>query len=206
MMKSYFQFFHYDKDQSYLRQTKRKRSRSFVQGFLKMQTFLFDQSVTLTTTDITGAGRDAQNSATGVLHTLRATGAGRGGGNFQSLGSWKTADSLGIILGTGSTAVAPTDYVLATPIADGTTSGTLEYFPSSGWSLSVSNPTGSFKLERLFRNSSGGTITIAEAGVYAVYCNNTPYSICIIRDLVSPTVAVLNGEYLRVVYTLTVTA
>ena len=122
--------------------------------------------------------------------------------------TWSSATNNGIVVGTGTTAVAPTDYQLATQVVDGVSASTLEHFPCGGSALTTSAPTSSFTLERLFRNSSGGSITINEVGVYAT-ANRLGASdlshFCIIRDLVSPGFAVANGEYMRIVYTITLT-
>ena len=204
---------------SYIRQTPRYRSRSFVQGFLKLHFLALENGNTsISITDVDGAGQNvsgASSASPGYL--LRATSPGRGGCNFyngqSNSASSEAADSteLGIVIGTGTTAVAPTDFGLATLVADGITSGTMEYFPSSGSGLTISAPTGSFTLERLFRNSSGATITINEVGVFAGMYASTAgiqgmHGFCVIRDIVSPGFSVLNGEYARVIYTISVTA
>lgn len=212
MLKSYFQVFAYNKDQSYLRQLRKRRSRSFVQGFLKSHFRLCESSTTINITDVLGTNAAVTSGALSPI--LRATGGGRGGGNFRGFDTVGTATggttstSLGIVVGTGTTSVTAQDYQLATLIADGVTSGTLEYFPSSGTGLTVSNPNGSFTLERLFRNSSSGSITINEVGVFAHAYNSTIGNypaVCIIRDLVSPGFTIANGEYMRIIYTLSVT-
>ena len=100
--------------------------------------------------------------------------------------------------------MAPTDFQLATEIDDGTSSGQLEHFPCSGTGLTISAPTGSFVMERLFRNSSGGSIAISEVGIYVI--GTISFEFCIIRDLVSPAFTINNGEYMRIVYTLSITA
>jgi hypothetical protein len=210
MLKSYFQVFAYDPEMSYLRQSRRRRSRSFVQGFLKLHFRLFEASTSLDITDIDGATATLNIATASYYAILRATAAGRSGGNAQNFylpaAAFISSDQ-GIVVGTGTTAVTPTDYQLATQILDGTSSGTLEHFPSSGTGLTISNPTGSFTLERIFRNSSSGSITINEVGVYVASRNtNAQAAICVIRDLVSPGFTVANGEYMRVIYTLSVTA
>ena len=221
MITPYFQLFAYDPNQSYLRRTSKRRSRSFVQGFLKLHfTLLNGTGTTISITDVDGNNL-AVTTGQEMNHSLLSTSPGRGG--FGMLINPGGADSSsiiassstnnGIVAGTGTTAVTPTDYQLATLIADGTTASTLEYFTCAGTNFSTVGSTASFDLERLFRNSSGGTITINETGVYSAYSRNTSGGqfthirhFCTIRDIVSPGFAVLNGEYLRVVYTLSVTA
>jgi hypothetical protein len=209
MIRSYFQFIAHDAAFNEVRRTHRRRSRSFVQGFLKIQYGLFDEGNigTVTITDIDGASITPSGSANSEYLQFRATGAGRSSKNLYRSDVGLSGEDCGIVLGTGTTAVAPTDFQLATQILDGTSSGKLEYFPSSGTDLTVSNPTGSFTLERLFRNSSGGLITVNEVGVYASSTNtNTVKGVCIIRDIVSPGFGIANGEYARVIYTISVTA
>jgi hypothetical protein len=62
------------------------------------------------------------------------------------------------------------------------------------------NPSGSFTVRRYFTNKSGGSITVNEVGIYALM-----RELAIARDLVSPGVAVLNNETLKVEYTFQIT-
>lgn len=211
MLKAYFQFERYDSEYQFLNRTRKRRSRSFVQGFLKLMYPLLDTDQTITITDINGASQTSIGSSNNNFsqHILASTAAGRKGVNVaeqRNTSTGLTSVSVGIVAGTGTTAVTPTDFQLATRIADGVSSGTLEYFPSSGTGLTISNPTGSFRLERLFRNSSGGTITINEIGIYSMGdYDNPPATFCTVRDLVFPGFAIADGEYARVIYTLSIT-
>lgn len=149
-----------------------------------------------------------------------ATAPGRGGSGMMDFGGaatgtelWSSSTNNGIVVGTGTTAVAPTDYQLATQVLDGITSGTLEHFTCAATNFTTAGLTASFDIERLFRNSSGGTITLNEVGIYSAMAqfsaqvNFTAIDhFCIIRDIVSPGFAVLNGEYARIVYTISVTS
>lgn len=214
MVKSYFQAYFYDKDHSYLRQSPRYRSRSFVQGFLKLHYPCFTVGSSLSVTDTGGTGRTVSQ----FLVTMQCTAPGRGGAgmSFTNGGAdggtstdsvWNSSTNTGIVVGTGTTAVAPTDFQLATQIVDGITSGTLEHFPCAGTNFGTAGTTASFDLERLFRNSSSGTITITEVGLYCAVSGGTSnLHYCIVRDIVSPGFAVLNGEYMRIIYTISVTA
>jgi hypothetical protein len=62
------------------------------------------------------------------------------------------------------------------------------------------NPNGSFTVRRYFTNKSGGSITVNEVGIYALL-----KELAIARDLVSPGVAVADGETLKVEYTCQIT-
>ena len=221
MLRTYFQCFVYDARQSYLRQTRRRRSRSFVQGFLKLQyPILGNRVASLSATSVDGFSVEINETVlNNFFHALLSIAPGRGGigmggENGTTTASanadlWSSSINNGIVVGTGTTAVAPTDFQLATQITDGTSSGTLEHFPSSGTNFSTSGSTASFDLERLFRNSSSGSITITEVGVYSGWSQSASDDMnhfCILRDLVSPGFTVANGEYLRIVYTVSVTA
>ena len=225
MLTSYFQAFFYDENQSYLRCSPRKRSRSFVQGFLKLHhAILSTNTETITATDIDGSAQSVNTpSFFSYFHTFLSSAPGRGGHGMASEGGttsagtnvrqWSSSTNNGIVVGTGTTAVAPTDYQLATQILDGITSGTLEHFTCAGTNFVSAAPTASFDMERLFRNSSGGSITINEVGLYCAQSREATsttlahiHHFCIIRDLVSPGFVVLNGEYMRIVYTISVTA
>ena len=203
MVKAYFQMLAYDQDHSLVRKSRKRRSRSFVQGFLKFHFGMLQDGDTLTVTDTAGASRTLSNNTP----DFRISSPGRGGGGINYLGSsYISSTESGIVVGTGTTAVTPQDYQLATLIADGTSAGTLEYFCSAGIGLTVSHPTGSFNIERLWRNSSSGTITVNEVGIYSVMTvSGANYGVCILRDLVSPAFSVLNGEYMRIIYTISVT-
>lgn len=209
MLKSYFQCFAYNAELSCLRQTQRRRSKSFVQGFLKGMFKLMEDTTSLSVTDIAGV-----NQTLNANELLACTGAGRNSANFMDGGPGGggspnplLSNEVGIVVGTGTTAVAPTDYQLATIVNDGTSSGQLEYFPCASHNFSVSATTASFDMERLFRNSSGGSITLNEVGIYAILgMTGVDFeSMCIVRDLISPGFAVANGEYMRIVYTISVT-
>lgn len=230
MLTSYFQAFFYDENQSYLRRSPKRRSRSFVQAFLKLHyapIFLYvgPSSVSISTTNVSGAAVSVENTPSGGTGTryryaFRATSPGRGGAGLRLSGATagsstitlSSATNNGIVVGTGTTAVAPTDYQLATQILDGTTSGTLEHFPCAGTNFTTAGSTASFDMERLFRNSSGGSITVNEVGMYGAYDEFSGFSVsvlahfCLIRDIVSPGFTINNGEYMRIVYTLSVTA
>ena len=62
------------------------------------------------------------------------------------------------------------------------------------------NPNGSFTIRRYFTNKSGSSITVNEVGIFAA-----PRAGMIARDIVSPGVAVADGETLKVEYTIQVT-
>lgn len=110
----------------------------------------------------------------------------------------------GIVVGTGTNAVAVTNYALQTLIAHGVTSGKLSYSAQSFSSLTISDPNASFTLWRDMTNSSGGSITVNEEGIY-IEGYDTASAVryfCIIRDKEAAGIAVADGQNLRVTYTI----
>lgn len=73
----------------------------------------------------------------------------------------------------------------------------------------IADPNASFDLTRMFRNSSGAAISVAEVGITSLMFEpsvvgvevNNIHPQLIARDVVAPPVAVANGELLLVTYT-----
>ena len=124
-----------------------------------------------------------------------------------------TGSSFGIVVGSGTAAVTTIDDNLQTQIAHGTSTGTLKYLnhyiPND---VTTSGANVSYNIERLFLNASGGDVTVNEVALYAAtvaLLSGADYPVtyyCLIRDLVDPAVTVADGEYLKVMYTIQVTA
>lgn len=228
-MHAKFQFTTYHPDRGLVRRTHWRRSRSFTKQYLQLLYLKAATNQVIEINDIGGFGRSISNLPFGTMYTgpmLIVNSPGRDGANAAmirnsnigtigsgSFGFWPNANRAGIQLGTGTTAVTVSDYALITPIVDGTGSGQLEYLSCAATNYRVSGTQALFDIERLWRNSSGGTITIQESAIY-VYCvkNNSgdmrgAWFFCILRDLVGGGgVAVADGEYLRGVYTLSASA
>ena len=207
-----FQLRAYSERRGLIASTPPIRCRSFVQQFLQLLYVGLQNGANFNVTRISGSGISVD-----LIEAFRMviTGAGRGGSTlgFHSGGSYLTSTQSGIVVGTGTNAVTVTDFALQTPIADGTDSGQLEYLSCGMTNYRISGNTGSFDIERLFRNSSGGSITINEIALYggsidfngiALYSN--PRSFCLIRDLVSPGFTLNDGLYLRAIFTLSFSA
>ncbi|GAI34202.1 unnamed protein product, partial [marine sediment metagenome] len=109
-------------------------------------------------------------------------------------------EKVGIQVGTGTTAPTPTDYALETRIAHGASAGQLQYSGTELLPLTYAAPDVSFTIRRYFTNGSGGSITVNEVGIYALIATTTAWAVCAARDVVSPGVAVADGEILRVTY------
>lgn len=165
---------------------KRFGSRSFVEAFLSLLKAQIDPGTNVASvTDTGGTDRTLVDATT----------------NFSCLA---LSHDRGIVVGSGSTAVAVTDYKLATLIADGTSTDELSYGVQSVSAMTISDPNASFTIQRDFTNSSGAEITVNEVGIYAVgnYASPGATYFCIIRDLISGGQAVPDGQTLRVTYTI----
>jgi hypothetical protein len=85
----------------------------------------------------------------------------------------------------------------------------IEYGSCEIFGYAVANPSASFNVRRLFTNSGGASLSIAEAGMYMAgskYTQTANYSghvwpYCVARDAISPAIAVSPGQVLQVTYT-----
>jgi hypothetical protein len=119
-------------------------------------------------------------------------------------------DTAGIVVGTGSTAESFENNTLVTKIAHGNGSGQLSYTASTatGAAYTAGSKLWTMTLARIFNNNSGGTIVVAETGIYAVFTyglNASSAAFMIERSLLGATVSVLNAGQLTVTYTITLT-
>jgi hypothetical protein len=116
-----------------------------------------------------------------------------------------TDNACGIVIGTGDTAFSVDHYTLGTIIAHGASSGQMAYAAMAGASSAYTSGTKTWKatLARIFNNNSGGSITVKETGLYAVFCmyaNNLTRYYMVERSVLDPTVPVANGAQLTVTY------
>lgn len=81
----------------------------------------------------------------------------------------------------------------------------LEYGGCELLNITFSDPNGEFTIRRYFTNASGSSITVNEVGIYGggtQFPSNygAAFAFLIARDIVTPGVAVADGEILRVTY------
>ena len=131
-------------------------------------------------------------------NTARTRGNGRA---FQCAAA--AADiTKGIVAGTGTTAVAITDYVLVTPIAEGIGAGQLNYQAMVFAALGVSGNNRLITMTRSLQNNSGGNITLGEVALYGKTFDTTAYrTFCFARDLLTLTINA--GQAKTITYTAT---
>ena len=109
---------------------------------------------------------------------------------------------FGILVGTGATAPAITDYKMEILIAHGTGAGQLQYGAVTFGAVSADATTSQFTITRNFANGSGGSITVNEAGLAVkAYGYSTLHYFLTIRDATGG-IAVPNGSTLTINYRL----
>ena len=204
-------------------------SRSFVRNFISLFYCAHAQILAASPysmTDITGVARtvDSQSSSNAFGRSSKSNlmigsppgfsgvqCAGGTPGYISVLNARVEGSKIGIQVGTGVTAVTPTDTALATRILHGRAATQLEYGGCELVGITFANPNGELTIRRYFTNLSGGSITVNEAGIHSVgtqYAGTADYyawAFLIARDIVSPGVAVANGELLRVAYVVQIT-
>lgn len=218
-MNVYYQLSHYSRYHLLQHKYGLEQSRSFVKAFLQML-YCMMSGLSQSVVDIDNTSRTIAASTRAASLNMLHPGLSslcdshdlsEAASTSQFVGI--LADDCGIVIGTSSTAVAVADDNLVIPIARGSSAGQMIHYGC--WSLNYTTgaSSASFDVERIFRNDSGGSIVVAEIGIYVVgstvgngatvtYSN--VFGFCILRDVISPTVTVLNGEYLKVKYTITV--
>lgn len=163
---------------------RRRLARSYLQAFSRLLLVQMQQSgVSIPDTSNTPGTRSVNNS------------------NFACNAAANT-DTNGIVVGTGSTGVATTDYALQTKVAHGSSAGQLQYMVQQFSGPFQTASVNYFNLIRSFGNASGGTIGINEIGLYAAL--GVGGFGCMIRDVLGSTVNVANTQTLTVTYQISV--
>ncbi len=113
--------------------------------------------------------------------------------------------AYGIVIGTGDTLVAVSDYCLAAIIANGGGAGQMNYQACSIALSVVSAPNCGFIVSRSIVNNSGGLITVKESGIYFRLWSAPQKYYCGLRDVFGTPQDVPNGGSISINYTLRVT-
>ena len=189
------------------------QSKSFVKAFLQF-VYISTSSLTQSVIDIDNVSRSVVSNAAsfGVIHPGLSSRDDFLTVHESYKGPYDVfADEKGIVVGTSSTAVAVADDNLVAIIPNGTSAGQFVYYGCWGLNYTTGASSASFDIERIFRNSSGGSIVVAEIGMYCASTTGqsspppaVAFGFCILRDVLGATVTVLDGEYLKVKYTITV--
>jgi hypothetical protein len=164
---------------------RRIKSKSFVRQFLEL--FYIQGSQVDSLADLWFTIRDTGNT----LRNVPASSA-----MLTAVASAGTA-TRGIVVGTDNTSVTINDYKLGAQINHGTGAGQLQYGGMTFAAPSIVGSISEYMLTRPFSNASGGGITIKEIGVYV---GSDGYNFMDIRDVISPTITVPDGQTLTINY------
>lgn len=168
-----------------LKHFEKKEANSLVKNFLSALYVQMSQTTLNSCIDTGGSSRNVSANANS-FHMV--VGAG--------------SDVFGIVVGTGTGAVAVTDTKLGTQIANGSGAGQLAYLQDAFTTPATIGSTHSFTVSRGFTNNSGGQINVTEVGMYAIIFAGANYYFCIDRTLMSFSIA--NGATGTVTYTIQV--
>jgi hypothetical protein len=145
----------------------------------------------ITVTDVTGASYSGYwgTSSSGACYVKNACGWNSQGDVGQ--------DTVGIVIGTGTTPPTRTDYALQAKIPHGTGAGQITYQRQTYELLTDY----SFRLNREFTNA-GSDLSVAEAGLIyqTVFAGVTNRLLLLLRDTFTP-ITVTAGNGIRVRYT-----
>ena len=178
-----------DKDGKIKYDSGEKKSDSFVKNFMAALMFILSDATILSNiyVDHTGATVSPLSKSSWTSANIP-----------WSVAALVTQDNYGIRVGTGNTPVTVNDIDLDALIEHGTAAGELSYGAQT-W-IDYAEVGGNVDLvwSRVFTNSSGGSITVAELDMSIFTASNY---ITIARDVLLATVAVGNGEAIVVEYT-----
>ena len=167
-----------------VRHTRPKLSHSFLIAYARMLYLKFAAATNQSITNTAGASQVVYSWTYCDVDTAAGT------------------STNGLVTGTGTNAVALADTALQTQIAHGVGAGQLDYGASVVNAPSSDSTSTTLILTRVFANSSGGSITVREIGIYAgmIITTATTQRFCIVRDLA--TIALVNGDQLTLNYIL----
>lgn len=181
---TYIKFTGIDKYGNIIAERKEEKCHSLVQGFMAS---FYSMSFNVSVANVPDTSNTNRTISTSQSHW-----------NNSGYGGAGTTTS-GIVAGTGTNAVAITDYALQTLIAHGTGAGELQYAAEilvSAWT--VSGSTSFFSRSRALTNNSGGDITINEVG-HIGNISSSAYKILTERTLPTPYL-VANGTGVIITY------
>lgn len=119
--------------------------------------------------------------------------------NSESIKGEDNSDTGGILIGTGERLENFTDIDLQSPILNSVLpklAGTI--------TLSFTNNTFTYLIERFFVNNSGSSFNINEVGLFLKDRGGTAARILIARDLLTPTIILPHESQLKVTYTINI--
>jgi hypothetical protein len=119
---------------------------------------------------------------------------------FMAMGAPATNTNYGILVGSGSTAVACSDYKIQTLIAHGSGSGQLNYSATVVVGATNAGTTCSLAITRAFSNAYSSDVTINEIGLACESSNASQYYFLVVHDLATQVLHA--GDTYLVIYTM----
>jgi hypothetical protein len=147
----------------------RGESRSFLQNFCKIFYAMlaspasYSAGAIVSSVTVTDTGG---SSKTAYAESYACSSCYYGGGVPAAMGAPDNDDSFGIVVGSGSASVSPTDYSLASKISHGAGSGMLDY-DAHLTATSFTSTSSYIELARTFVNRSSDNVVVREVGIMA---------------------------------------
>jgi hypothetical protein len=211
MLRGFIEVTVWDRDGKVV-QKGRQEMRSFLNNFLKILEALFRAGqVSMTSTTVTDT---SGSSKTAFAEWYACSTCVFGGGTPMGCKASSGDGSYGIVVGSGTTAVALDQYTLISPISHGTGQGQLSYGSMTvedlGLDQTVSPPVYRIRLIRTFVNFTSSAINMNEVGIMArnfwrdsAYVGND-VKFLITRDVLTTTYTVPAGGGASVAITIEV--
>jgi hypothetical protein len=191
------------------REEYRGETRSLLQNFAKeVAAIMGSQGAWKAITSTTATRTDGTQA---TIYGEWYTGAYYGGGGTHiAMKAPDNDDTYGIVVGTGTAPVTPTDYMLASKIPHGTGSGQLDY-DTHTIASSYTSSSSYAEISRVFVNKSGSDVVVREVGLIAwnyfkdtsAVRNNVKFLVA--RDVLPSPVTVKNLGSLTVRYRISLT-
>jgi len=164
-----------------------QKSRSFVRQFLDMLVIQMAPSNAM----YARIARELTGGYGSLWHDDNSMNATAGAGTTV----------CGVIVGTGVAAPTINDFLMSAQIGHGTGAGQLQYGNVAFGAVADDAVGAHFTVTRDFANGSGGSITVNEIGLaFSFNAGGVSKYYLVIRDVVSPGLAVPNGQTLTVNY------
>jgi hypothetical protein len=149
------------------REEYRGESRSLLQNFARAIGGLLSSPGTLVLGVVTSTTVTKTDGTPATIYCeWRAPSGYNGGGTPMAMSAADNDDTYGIVVGSGTATVTPTDYSLASKIPHGTGSGQLDYDTHTVAS-SLTSSSSYVEISRVFVNRSGGDVVVREVGLMA---------------------------------------
>ncbi len=158
---------------------------------------------------LTQSARAALNTASGAISNANSAASffmSNGGARSEIdfvYGQGACGEDLGVVVGTGTTAVAMSDVALQSKIIHGVGTGQFFHYGVvlDNFTVDVGGGQAYFDIVRICENRSGGSITVKELAIQCLGFDTTNNVFMLLRDVFDSGdwVAVSDGEFLKAV-------